>query len=186
MAQNAAYPARGNEAPYSVGTAYLLLIPSFFIVAGLQRFYLGKVGTGILYLITGGLFGLGTLYDLITLPRQVEEANYRRGYRYAVEQRPATEAIADMLDRIGGASGGRKRPMTLEHAALTAAKNNGGHVTPTELALAAEVSVDDAKKILEDFVSKGIAEVRAKKNGVIAYVFPEFFTEAAASEFEDL
>ena len=58
-----------------VGTAYLLTLLGFFGLAGLQRFYLGKPITGLLWLGTGGLFFLGTLYDLLTLPAQVSDFN---------------------------------------------------------------------------------------------------------------
>ncbi len=34
---------------------------------GIHRFYVGKVGTGILYLFTGGLFGIGALVDFIMI-----------------------------------------------------------------------------------------------------------------------
>ena len=39
----------------------------FLGVIGIHRFYAGKVGTGILYFFTGGLFGIGALVDLIVI-----------------------------------------------------------------------------------------------------------------------
>ncbi len=45
--------------------AFILCI--LFGVLGFHRFYMGKPWTGILYLFTGGLFGIGVVYDIITL-----------------------------------------------------------------------------------------------------------------------
>lgn len=40
----------------------------FFLGAlGIHRFYVGKVGTGILYIFTVGLFGIGVLVDFIMI-----------------------------------------------------------------------------------------------------------------------
>jgi len=43
---------------------FLCLFLGFF---GAHKFYEGKVGMGILYLFTGGLFGVGWIVDLIAL-----------------------------------------------------------------------------------------------------------------------
>ena len=44
----------------------------------MHRFYLGKVGSGIFYLLTGQLFGLGWIIDLFLLSGMVENYNNKR------------------------------------------------------------------------------------------------------------
>jgi TM2 domain-containing membrane protein YozV len=53
--------------------AWILL--TFLGLFGIHRFYMGKWFTGLLYLLTGGLFGLGYLYDYWTLNDQITEIN---------------------------------------------------------------------------------------------------------------
>ncbi|MCD9457999.1 TM2 domain-containing protein [Marinibactrum halimedae] len=53
---------------------WILLV--FLGVFGIHRMYMGKWLTGILYLFTFGLFGIGYLYDLWTLNDQIDDLNY--------------------------------------------------------------------------------------------------------------
>lgn len=59
--------------PKSYTVAWGLL--TFFGVLGVHRFYLGKWFSGLIYLLTGGVFLVGYVYDLWTLNDQISEAN---------------------------------------------------------------------------------------------------------------
>jgi len=64
----------GGEVDYTAAWILMLFLGFF----GAHRFYMGKIGTGILWLLTLGLFGLGLIYDLCTLNTQVQETNNTR------------------------------------------------------------------------------------------------------------
>jgi TM2 domain-containing membrane protein YozV len=55
--------------------AYACWTIGVFGLLGLHRFYLGKVGTGLIWFFTLGLFGVGALMDAFTLGQQVDAHN---------------------------------------------------------------------------------------------------------------
>ena len=70
--------ARSAEDRYSPGrydytVAWVLL--TYFGPLGLHRFYLGYWRSGLLYLVTGGLLGVGWIYDFVQMNEMVDGAN---------------------------------------------------------------------------------------------------------------
>ncbi|MDR1319026.1 MAG: TM2 domain-containing protein [Treponema sp.] len=167
---------------YSVGIAYLLWFLSFFGALGFHRFYLGKIPTGILWMCTGGLSMIGAVYDFFTLPGQVREANMRRAFYESLNQsygqnRQTWRNVNDGEVRV------MREKESAERIILRLAKENRGLVTPGEVALAANVSIEDARKNLDVLVSKGFAELRVRKSGALVYTIPDMM--GGDEELED-
>ena len=152
---------------YNVGVAYLLWLFSGCGALGFHRFYLGKVGTGILWFFTGGLCGLGCVFDAITLPRQVQEANI--GARVRAEMGYENGRGLPLYGQDVA-----PKPENPEKTVLRVAQKNGGFVSPGEAALEGDMTVDQARKLLEKMAASGNAEMRVRSSGVIVYFFPEF------------
>lgn len=65
-------------------TILICCLLGFVAAAGIQRFVLGQVGMGILYLFTGGLCLIGTIMDIIN----------HKSLTFEYNQQMAMEAIA--------------------------------------------------------------------------------------------
>ena len=81
-------------------TAYLLWCLFVIGLCGLHRFYVGKVGTGIIWLFTFGLLGVGQLIDMFTLGSQVDMANMK----LSADQSPrGDQAVNQSQTSVGNA-----------------------------------------------------------------------------------
>ena len=156
---------------YSTIIAYFLWFISGFGALGFHRFYLGKIPTGFLWMFTGGLAMMGSIYDLVTLPRQVREANFRRAI-IDVDGKNIYSTHSWRTVNDGEARIVREKE-SIERTILRLARENKGIITASEVALAANISMDIAKKDLDALVTKGFAELRVRKTGALVYAIPD-------------
>lgn len=164
-----------NGQSHSKGMSFLLWMACLFGVCGIHRFYLGKPGSGVLYLLTFGLFGLGQVVDLFLLPGMVEEANVKNA---------ALQALAEK--RMLGA-GYHPHPLALPPARglvevdspekmriklVQAAAQYGGKLSVTQGVMATGRSFEDIERALDDMVKSGYVDVTNDEiTGVVVYNF---------------
>ena len=112
----------------SKGTAYILWAASFLGLCGLHRFYIGKIGTGLIWLFTLGLLGFGQLFDLFTLSNQVDVTNLKlgaRGVSNVNENRNTQNVIVNVTAPASA-------PPTTDLAAAAGRHNVPAVLNPTE------------------------------------------------------
>ena len=173
---------------YSTGIAYFLWLISGVGALGFHRFYLGKFGTGLLFMVTGGLGGIGSFYDLLTLPMQVREANLRLAYREAINGRyvQSQRQPRQFTNNFKTSLRDEIKKDSLERVILKTAKDNQGIVTPSEVAIESGMSIDQSKNALEKLVSKGHADIRVSRSGSMVYFFQEFSKDIDHPDLEDI
>jgi len=171
----------GDDGGYREGLGYALWCLFFVGLAGIHRIYLGKYGTGILWLLTFGLFGIGQLVDLFNMKKLITEANVRAGYlphprivqqlegsvrELARELASGESPLAGVDDRSRG---------SLRHRLLKAAMENDGAISVTEGVAATDETFEEVEKTLRELVRTGYVDVdNAPDTGVIIYRFTEF------------
>lgn len=64
-------------------TMLILTLIGFVAVAGIQRFVIGEIGMGIVYLLTAGFCGIGTIIDVINHKKMTFEHNQKQAYEAA-------------------------------------------------------------------------------------------------------
>ena len=81
---------------------------------------------------------------------------------------------------------GVSAPARLQQRILLSAKHAGGAIMPTTVAMSSGIEINDAKRILETMVDEGHAELRARKDGTLVYVFPDLLTDEKRAELESI
>jgi len=138
-------------------------------VAGIHRFYLGRPATGVLYLLTWGFFGLGTIVDLFLIPRMVEDENMRRLAPGRLVHPPALGASPAMLALPPPAAA--KDKLTPEQQILQLAGEHDGAITVAMLAMKTGMSLRQATKELERLRKQEFCTIDVSTAGAKLYVF---------------
>ncbi len=138
----------------------------FVGICGLQRLYTGRVGSGLLYLFSFGLLGIGQAVDLFLIPRLVSDANEQLLREQLHAQLLAGGAAAATLPRL--------KPRTTEEfqvALVQAAEKHGGSLTVSEAVMETGRGFKDVKAELDRMVVNGYIEVDTDDRGLV-YRFP--------------
>jgi len=157
-----------------VGTAYALWLGGLVGVAGLHRLYNGKIWTGLLWLFSGGLFGVGQLIDLVLIPKMVETHNGKlldpqnvSSFSASLHQ-PAIQRVIQPLDLQQA-----YRNQAIVDL-LKAAEARGGKLSVTQGVIATGLSFFQVEEMLQEMLRTGYVEIsNDPETGVVVYDFKE-------------
>lgn len=158
-------------------TAYILWFLCILGICGGQRFYSGKIASGLLYLVTFGLFGFGQLIDLLLIPGMVEKRNiYLRGL-YARNLDLSNVQPAVTLN-LGQLSQPQPQPLVEPpavsplHRLLRIAQEQGGTLSAAQVALYTGLEPEAVQSLLQEAQRYGYAEVcNDPQTGAVRYRF---------------
>ncbi len=154
-----------DDEEYSPGVAFGLWCVCLFGLAGMHRFYLRKPVTGVIWLLTWGLFGIGQFVDLLRLRDMVEDENIlAEGHQRKALARAETRALPPAP---------KKDPVEdLRQTLLKAAAARGGSISVTQGVLASGKSFEEVEEALDAMAKKGYADIdNDPKSGVVIYKF---------------
>ncbi len=162
----------------NAGTAYILWVFGFFGICGVHRFYLGKIGSGLLYLFTFGLFGFGQFIDLFLIPGMTRERN-----RYLWEQSTLqqlshlTEEREVMLERqrhleFDSVERSGIIPEDPMLKLLKAASSHHNVLSIGQAIISLELPVESVEKLLQQALKQGLAHIENdSETGAVRYHF---------------
>ena len=167
-----------------VGTAYVLWLGCLLQLHGLHRLYNGKIFTGLLWMFTFGLFGIGQMVDLILIPNMVDEHNLKLKAQQGAlpsgvsQSQPVVERVVDVsavpMEPVVTKPLHTPVSNQLIVQLLKAAEARGGRLSVTHAVIDTGASFTQAEAALMEIVRSGYAQiVNHPETGVVMYEFHE-------------
>jgi len=152
-----------------VVTSYVLCAVWFFGLAGLHRLYNGKIGTGLLWLLTFGMFGLGQFVDLFLIPNMVDE------YQLKLMAKNGLGPYGLPLNQPTITATHTWLPVdSFTIKLLKAAQARGGKLSITQAVMATGASFAEVEAAMQEMLRSGYVSItNDPETGVVLYHFHE-------------
>ena len=161
-------PSHGPQLPVKyrdATTAYLLWAGGFIGLAGLHRFYTDKPISGLVWLFTAGLCGIGQLVDAFFIPGQIAAANARLSLQAPASAPPPQLPAPRRISKADA----------MRIALCRAAKDNGGVLTVTDAVMVTGHPHEEVEKALDEMARRRWVDIdNHPDSGVIIYRFLDF------------
>ena len=132
---------------------------------GAHKFYLKKIGMGIAYLCSGGLFGIGLLVDLFTLGSQVDMYNAEN------KLLPPTQQQHNIVVNVNTPAGIVPEVRISPEKQILALADQHNLLTVRHIVAITNLYIDQAENALKRLVASGIAKEQIAEDGKIIYDF---------------
>ncbi|MGK7921270.1 MAG: NINE protein [Trichodesmium sp.] len=156
----------------NIGYSYLFWAACLLGLSGCHRIYNGKILTGLVWLFTYGLFGIGQFIDLLLIPSMVEEHNAK------VRAKMGISAQGIPLYQSNGAIAMKastpKTRQQLMVALLKSASTTGGKLSVTQGVMATGATFEEVEETLKEMLKTGYVSIdNHPDTGVVIYDFHE-------------
>lgn len=152
------------------GTAYILWAGCVLGLNGLHRLYNGKIGTGLLWLCTGGLLGIGQFIDLLLIPSMVEDHNLKIRAKLGVSSSGVPLAPTSAVTMTVP----ERTRQDLMISLVKAAYHKGGRLSVTQGVMATGSGFMEVEATLNEMVKTGYVSItNDNETGIVIYQFHE-------------
>ncbi|MGF1676961.1 MAG: NINE protein [Rivularia sp. (in: cyanobacteria)] len=150
--------------------SYILNLLGFLgFTGGLHRLYNGKIATGLLWMFTLGLFGLGQFVDLFLIPNMVEEREIKLRLKAGLSPFGVAESYQAVASEIY-----HSPQETLMVELLKAAERRGGKLSVTQGVIETGATFSQVETTLKEMHKSGYVDIgNSPDNGAVTYIFHE-------------